>query len=910
MTNLSLDDPLFFSKLRAMTGGTDEVFERIILSGLQEGSSYLALKRAIAWSEVLVDEKGVIDAAKLPPLIKVFEKDLFLAGQESGSEKNLFQLRALKKLLQRKDLLKLLGTVDAPYREPLGEKWIRLTLGLKKGDAIQKREAVKAVLSAWFMPLRQNVGSCFATAPAIEIQEDHPEYLIRDLKDLLETGRLKRVIGGVEHMAPLVATMGFGSLKAAAPFELSKWMVSPGLERAFQALNVPLSILKNLFPNESPRYLSIDEVLQWALRTTLGLQPREIEEFLNRRMTEPLPSLLIRQGSGGQGKKVAEYLEKLEAARMAFILMTEHPLLKAWEYTLASFAETKGDFASWNLYSSLGFPAEEEGGIGRILLQTIQQALNETNKKMLDLQEEYKMVYLQLSSVESRLKVASSEKELNWIRVDYQAKKNEYNTLEMLRDRENAKAGKLANLPNLISNHFIDLFPKYFQEVYDPDLVEVKVGPFDDAPAGFRLLYKHGRQSVSAWTMIKNADEFVDTLASFFQSTEREFSEEEIKGVEKEVSDAITAVCLHVRTKEFLVSAFYRMAKAHQTPMIADPLNNLDKIEKKPWAFTSGGTMKGLVASYFSLQEPPLDLERWVENPEELLVFLVDEVKKLPTTTLKLFEERPEKGILMHSPTHAFRLLPSIYPFSEAWKEDVFTYTWVRDRLINPQKDFYKKISFDAHSFEKMKEAVANLLPQHLQPLFKKQLQPLSSWISIPYFRDMVYDVMKEQPSIYQAISLDVIDSLFFESLPLISLNEFWELAESFLQQLKLPLKGNFSNLELPSILTRKEAREALTALTSLTVGKSKLPLDLAESAVLFLREKGKEPPPSILFADTNWEEGYFAFQVNPGTDQLELWKTNRLGTTGSPMSYWRHWLDGSRRSPTWGIHPTLSTFL
>ena len=123
MANLSLEDPFFFSKIRALTGGSDEVFEKIVASGLQEGSSYLALKRARTWAEILVDEKGIIDGSKLQPIIKAFEMDLFLAGQESGAEKNLFQLRALKKLSQQRELLKLLGTVDAPYREPLGEKW-------------------------------------------------------------------------------------------------------------------------------------------------------------------------------------------------------------------------------------------------------------------------------------------------------------------------------------------------------------------------------------------------------------------------------------------------------------------------------------------------------------------------------------------------------------------------------------------------------------------------------------------------------------------------------------------------------------------------------------------------------------------------------------------------------------------
>ena len=151
------------------------------------------------------------------------------------------------------------------------------------------------------------MGSCFATAPAIEIQEEHPEYLIRDLKDLLETGRLKRVVAGTEHFAPLVATMGFGSIKASVPFHPDKWALSPGLKKAFEAIEVSTDILKKLFPSEFPPYLSVDEVLRFALRTSMGLQEREIEEFLRRKRSEPLPSLLVRPGTGGQGKKVVDY---------------------------------------------------------------------------------------------------------------------------------------------------------------------------------------------------------------------------------------------------------------------------------------------------------------------------------------------------------------------------------------------------------------------------------------------------------------------------------------------------------------------------------------------------------------------------------------------------------------------------
>ncbi len=41
------------------------------------------------------------------------------------------------------------------------------------------------------------------------------------------------------------------------------------------------------------------------------------------------------------------------------------------------------------------------------------------------------------------------------------------------------------------------------------------------------------------------------------------------------------------------------MAKAHEMPLMKNPLAHLDKMEKKPWAYTSGGTMTTLLKSYF-----------------------------------------------------------------------------------------------------------------------------------------------------------------------------------------------------------------------------------------------------------------------------------------------------------------------
>ena len=93
----------------------------------------------------------------------------------------------------------------------------------------------------------------------------------------------------------------------------------------------------------------------------------------------------------------------------------------------------------------------------------------------------------------------------------------------------------------------------------------------------------------------------------------------------------MTGIIHHVKTKEFLESAFHRMAIAHQAPLIKDPLEHLDQIEKKPWVYTSGGTMNTLVSCYYRIEEKPKEVEKWVESEMELLVYFADTLSKFPS---------------------------------------------------------------------------------------------------------------------------------------------------------------------------------------------------------------------------------------------------------------------------------------
>src|SRR5207244_894205 len=111
----------------------------------------------------------------------------------------------------------------------------------------------------------------------------------------------------------------------------------------------------------------------------------------------------------------------LEKAKNAFKSLADNALLKAWEFTLASFSEIKYEFARWNLYASLGLQTNEPGGIGQYIYQVMQRKIEEVNQKVQEIQYEYEVVYTQAKTLEMRMQRASTEKEIEWLKVEYQS---------------------------------------------------------------------------------------------------------------------------------------------------------------------------------------------------------------------------------------------------------------------------------------------------------------------------------------------------------------------------------------------------------------------------------------------------------------------------------------------------------
>lgn len=891
---------------------------------LQESSAYRSLARSKRIAEYLINEEGVMDIALLDPLIQTMEQEnpSMLPNREMDAIFITHQVECLKTLRDDKEVRRLLFHIDRPEAHKRAEEMIQRSVGLESKAGLTKAHARRAALSAYLTLLRQNVGSCFATAPALLIQQEKPHYLFKDLNDLFATGRLKRVIGGKEHIVPLSSSFGIGDLRkpvlllATSDAPLILFAASPGVQLAYHTAGIQadiLALLKETFEAKLQAYtflnLTVEDIFRQSLLKYLDLTEKDIEEYELRTKPHMPMGAIDWSGKGGMGSKssgdkCALFFAQLEAAKNGFISLTDHPVLKAWEFTLASFCETQSDFAKWNLYSSLGLDPKEPGGIAQVLYTTISHYVDLSNQKMLSIQDEYKTAWLLLQGVDSKAKMATSEQELRWIRADYISKKNEFNTLEELRDRESARGQKLANLFQFIIESLILLFPNYFQEVYDPDLKEVLTGPYDDAPAGFRLMYKHGRQNTSAWTFVRNYQEFMDTLTSFFNAFEVEFNRDpNIEGIEKEFSDTITQMALHIRSEEFINSAFDRMARAHHTAPVAEPLKNLDKIAKKPWAYTSGGTMGNLIANYFGREEKPAETSTWVESPQELLVFLEDIVKRLPYKESERFLEKKWTSFLIHSPTHAFRFMPGLSPFNKIWQERQYTYTFIRDKYVEPAKKFYQEIRLEHSMIHAFLQDIRARLPEKYHASFDLIFRLLPKSLATTELYEYILKGIQQDRTLYSLFDYyfpkEELESLLFATIPYIRRYHIEEKAHeivSLFSQNSFDLSSFLPSI--PDVLSSKDFFHLLLAILS------HAPKPPARQSLLeALEARSLRPPAPLLFADTNWQNDYFAFLVSPATLELDFWRVTPGSVKGTPMGIWKQYLNGTVKHPPWGVY-------
>jgi hypothetical protein len=289
--DIPLEDEIFLQKVFSAIGDEyDSLSQDADYSSLQESCSIRNILRTRALANLLISDEGKFNDALLPKVISELEQALYSLGpnREHDAKRNELTLKMLKRLQADKTLGRALTRIGKPHMHKFADQIIRETLQLPPKTVVTDAYARRAALSALLCYLRQNVGSCFATAPAILVHDEQPEVFLNDLQELLSTGRLKRTFGGVEYAVPLSTSSGTGDLKRKFPIyggplldEMKLWK-SPGLIAAFESIElihtkIPkkkkqeqcrsfiINALKSKAANKEFLWISVEEIIDAVL---------------------------------------------------------------------------------------------------------------------------------------------------------------------------------------------------------------------------------------------------------------------------------------------------------------------------------------------------------------------------------------------------------------------------------------------------------------------------------------------------------------------------------------------------------------------------------------------------------------------------------------------------------------------
>lgn len=927
-----------------ISSGQDAFSKNFRLFPILDGAAWRNLQTARHLARELINEQGKIDTQKLIRVISTLEAHQYTMGfeEELDNVRRSFVLEQLKKLLLDPELISLIHSIHETAS--LGSiEIIKKTLQLPIHVKVNHSHVRQAVLCAYLTYLRQNVGSCFATAPAIMIQKEQPHQFLKDIKELLSSGELKRVILGRQYSVPMNLSWGVSDLYKVFLVEESdygKMAAFPGFILVFEttplygksfSMEQKKTLLEKVFKTTlkklslgKPVFLTHPQaIIERVWLDFFELDPADVEkkelspmeELMHAQVTSHGLQPIVKEGSEKK-YQIEEYHKWYHFSLNTFKSLIENSLLKSWEFTLASFSETKLDFTAWNLFTSLGFDPREPQGIGACFYEIIEKSIERLKQEIEELEVRYEGLYTEVKHWENRLNNVSSSEDLKWYQTEYKHRCQEIDYILHIRDLCISKGNKIGSLWSFLLEQYKVIFPEYFQEVYDPEMIDCKSSCFyADRPAGFRLMYKHGRSKTGQWTMIYEPHEYIQSLVEFFNMTEETIaSHEHMEDLKEEFSEMITHVMHHLRTSDFLENAFIRMAKQHEGQLVKDPVRHWKHLDKKPWAYTSGGTMSHLVSTYYQLEEEPFQEKKWIENELELASFIIETVRSLPPDTMKIFEKDEDASLLMSSPTHAFLLKPGFPFLLESYHQNQNAFTWVRDRIVIPQKNRLHLVDLSTGMQEHLILEMQKEFPRELKGLLVAVKS--DSFSLKPYeFRTKVVSALKPiLAKINHPISGEaLVDKMLFRALPLISASHLLETLEAIFSGMlyldEEPKKRILTNIRKQcqyisryQWITADQLKKICCGLMIYEFEQLVYAKDVYKDLIRSMQSQGFLLHSEFVFADTNWYREYFGFVVNPGTELLELWCCDRYGGNGFPLAEWIPWIRGTKKT-TWNIY-------
>ena len=348
------------------------------------------------------------------------------------------------------------------------------------------------------------------------------------------------------------------------------------------------------------------------------------------------------------------------------------PLMKTYEYTIAALADVQIGFSRWNFYTALGLDHIASGGLGKVIYTIIQKMMDAIEEDRKDLITDIKLLEQSLDFDDASFKAAGSIDRMDSIKRSAKMKQMYLGRKIDDYEEEGKRAEQLSSLYKFFVDQYLELFPHYFQELYDPEMF-AEGDIMEDRPAGFVLVYKHGRSDAKVWTYIYTDKEYISSIREFVVLTENILiSLKRSDGLEKVIESIISEILLVIDTKEFIEEQKIRIGAMHESYL-------LEKGNTSPYAYIAGGNVESLIKSYYSSTNPIETVKISATSPKDLCYSLIEFMKDVKNIDITDFDKDPFKGFIIYNETHAFNFLPGMKRFKDAWMDSGNTYSYIRD---------------------------------------------------------------------------------------------------------------------------------------------------------------------------------------------------------------------------------------
>ncbi|MFI0434943.1 MAG: hypothetical protein ACH350_04340 [Parachlamydiaceae bacterium] len=307
---------------------------------LQDADAALHARIPIEIARALLTERGTINIGIIDLL-----SDIFLSHEKRQINHEINLAHALSLLQQSPKLRSEFEKINIPKSEKTpSQDVIRATLELSQEAQTTELDSRLTALIAILSHLRQGGDrSCFAVSLAIEMLSSHMGFCLKDLRQLLEEGKLSRRVNGVKKDIPFSKRINDKNLSKEISFnsrgdlligkeKKSPLWEAPGLIAACQAIGL-----------EDPKI---------TIQTMIANLPN-LDRQKSHKMEIKTLILKICEESQSEHSSSKSLNTLFNQACFAFSSQTMQPLLKVWENAIANMAEAEeGSMIKRNIWES------------------------------------------------------------------------------------------------------------------------------------------------------------------------------------------------------------------------------------------------------------------------------------------------------------------------------------------------------------------------------------------------------------------------------------------------------------------------------------------------------------------------------------------------------------------------------